>query len=179
MSTPFSLDAYIRKIPNFPKDGILFYDITEVLKHPIAMQFIIDNILEIYKDKEIDGIAALEARGFYFGPIVALRLQKPFYPIRKAGKLPGAVVSQEYDLEYGSSVLEMQLDPALNGKNILIVDDLIATGGTLLAAAQVLQRQGAIVSDLFGVMGLSFLNYEEILKEFRISTLINYNKETL
>lgn len=174
MNKSINLDSYVKKIPNFPKEGILFYDVTPMLTNPNVFRFIIDSIKNIYHSHNIDGIAALEARGFYFGSAVALTFNKPFYPIRKAGKLPGDVLKQNYQLEYGAASIEMQVDSNLKHKNILIIDDLIATGGTLLAAINLLKRQGAVVSDLFGVVGLNFLNYKESLTHFHIKTLINY-----
>ncbi|NIZ19332.1 adenine phosphoribosyltransferase [Entomospira culicis] len=179
MNEPFDIDAYIGKVPNFPKEGILFYDISPILQHPPALAHVIQKIQHHYKDQPIDAIAGLEARGFYFAPALAIAMQKPFYPIRKAGKLPGKVDSQSYDLEYGSASIEMQPAPQLAGKRVLLLDDLIATGGTLQAAATLLQRQGATVEDLCGVIGLPFLNYQESLASFRIYTLINYDKENL
>ncbi|NIZ47402.1 adenine phosphoribosyltransferase [Entomospira nematocerorum] len=179
MSLSLNLDTYIGKIPNFPKEGILFYDVTPMLQAPEALQFIVDQCLITYKNTPIDGIAALEARGFYFGTLIALAMNKPFFPIRKAGKLPGSTIQQSYDLEYGTATIEMQVTSNLQGKHLLIVDDLIATGGTLQAAAQLLEQQGAIVQHLFGIIGLSFLNYRKVLQQFTIQTLINYDKETI
>lgn len=177
MSNLFDLDNHIKKIPNFPKEGILFYDITSILTQPAVYQYIIDQIAARYSELEIDCVAALESRGFYFGSAAALTLKKPFYPIRKAGKLPGAVVKQDYALEYGTASIELQVDNNLKNKKILLIDDLIATGGTLEAAASLFTQQGAIVTEIFGVIGLPFLNYETKLKSFSITTLINYDKE--
>lgn len=171
----FDLDAAIRKVPDFPKPGILFYDITSIFTNTQAFKFCIDKMVEIYKDKKIDAVAAVESRGFLFAAPFAQRLCIPMILIRKKGKLPGSTYSCKYSLEYGTAEIEAHKDDIQSGKNYLIVDDLIATGGTLAAAKNVLEQGGASVSDFFGVIGLPELNYKTVLDGATITTLINYS----
>lgn len=171
----FDLDAAIRKVPDFPKPGILFYDITSIFTNTQAFKFCIDKMVEIYKDKKIDAVAAVESRGFLFAAPFAQRLCIPMILIRKKGKLPGSTYSCKYSLEYGTAEIEAHKDDIQSGKNYLIVDDLIATGGTLAAAKNVLEQGGANVSDFFGVIGLPELNYKTVLDGATITTLINYS----
>ncbi|MEE1166711.1 MAG: adenine phosphoribosyltransferase [Treponema sp.] len=171
----FDLDAAIRKVPDFPKPGILFYDITSIFTNTQAFKFCIDKMVEIYKDKKIDAVAAVESRGFLFAAPFAQRLGIPMILIRKKGKLPGSTYSCKYSLEYGTAEIEAHKDDIQSGKNYLIVDDLIATGGTLAAAKNVLEQGGANVSDFFGVIGLPELNYKTVLDGATITTLINYS----
>jgi len=173
----FNLDDYIRKVPDFPKKGILFYDITSVLAAPEAFKFCIDSMVELYKDKKIDAIAAIEARGFLFASPFAYKLNIPVIPIRKKGKLPGVTLSKKYDLEYAQAEIEVHSADVPNGKRILLTDDLIATGGTLNAARSLLVEGGAEVPEIFGVVGLPFLNYKKILDPTPVTTLINYDSE--
>jgi adenine phosphoribosyltransferase len=172
-----NLDAYIRKVPDFPKKGILFYDITSILANPEAFQFCIDSMLEIYKDKSIDGVAAIEARGFLFAGPFAASMKIPLIPIRKKGKLPGITLSKKFDLEYAQAEIEVHRADVPVGKRILLLDDLIATGGTLNAARALLNAGGAEVPEIFGVVGLPFLNYEKVLAPTPITTLIQYHRE--
>jgi adenine phosphoribosyltransferase len=176
MST-FNIDDYIRKVPDFPKKGILFYDITSILASPQAFQFCIDSMIEIYKDRSIDAVAAIEARGFLFAAPFAAIMKIPLLPIRKKGKLPGITLSKKYDLEYAQAEIEVHREDVPAGKRVLLLDDLIATGGTLNAARALLNAGGAIVPEIFGVVGLPFLNYEKILAPTPITTLIQYHGE--
>ena len=173
----FNLDDYIRKVPDFPKKGILFYDITSVLASPEAFQFCIDRMVEIYKDKNIDAVAAIEARGFLFAAPFAERMGIPLIPIRKKGKLPGVTLAKKYDLEYAQAEIEVHAADVPRGKRILLTDDLIATGGTLNAARSLLNEGGAEVPEIFGVVGLPFLNYQQALDPTPITTLIDYHGE--
>jgi len=173
----FNLDDYIRKVPDFPKKGILFYDITSVLAAPEAFKYCIDSMVELYKDKNIDAIAAIEARGFLFASPFAYRLNIPVIPIRKKGKLPGVTLSKKYDLEYAQAEIEVHSADVPKGKRVLLTDDLIATGGTLNAARSLLVEGGAQVPEIFGVVGLPFLNYQKILDPTPVTTLINYDSE--
>ena len=173
----FDLDKHIRRVPDFPKKGILFYDITSLLTKPEAFQFCIDSMVEIYKDKKIEAVAAIEARGFIFAAPFALRMNIPLIIIRKKGKLPGITLSKKYDLEYAQAEIEAHKEDVPNGKRILLVDDLIATGGTLDAARAILNAGGAEVPDIFGVVGLPFLGYDKFLAPTPITTLINYDSE--
>jgi adenine phosphoribosyltransferase len=172
-----NLDHYIRKVPDFPKRGILFYDITSILARPEAFQFCVDSMAEIYHDKSIDAVAAIEARGFLFAAPFAVRMGIPLLPIRKKGKLPGVTLSKKYDLEYAQAEIEVHLADVPAGKRILLLDDLIATGGTLNAARSLLQEGGAFVPEIFGVVGLPFLNYEKVLAPTPVRTLITYDSE--
>jgi adenine phosphoribosyltransferase len=177
MDKNFDLDKYVRKVPDFPKKGILFYDITGILARPEAFQFCIESMMDIYEDKEIDAVAAIEARGFLFAAPFAVRMGIPLIPIRKKGKLPGITLSKKYDLEYAQAEIEVHREDVPVGKRILLVDDLIATGGTLNAARALLTAGGAEVPAIFGVVGLPFLNYESKLTPTPVTTLINYHGE--
>ncbi|MGL4982494.1 MAG: adenine phosphoribosyltransferase [Treponemataceae bacterium] len=177
MSNSVNLDSVIRKIPNFPKQGILFYDITGILVHPQAFKECIDRMVEIYKDREIDAVAAVESRGFVFAAPFAERLGIPLILIRKKGKLPGDTYACKYALEYGHAEIEVHKADIQKGQKILVVDDLIATGGTLHAAKTVLEQGGASAVEFFGVVGLPFLHYDEILSPIPVRTLIDFNAE--
>ncbi|MDR2964164.1 MAG: adenine phosphoribosyltransferase [Treponema sp.] len=171
-----NLDDYIRKVPDFPKKGILFYDITSILATPAAFKYCIDKMVELYKDKEIDAIAAIEARGFLFAAPFAVAMNIPIIPVRKKGKLPGVTLSKKYDLEYAQAEIEVHLADIPKGKRILLSDDLIATGGTLNAARSLLTEGGSIVPEIFGIVGLPFLNYKNILDPTPVVTLIDYHE---
>jgi adenine phosphoribosyltransferase len=173
----FNLDDYIRKIPDFPKKGILFYDITSVLTSPAAFSYCVEAMVDIYNGKNIDAVAAIEARGFVFAAPFAIRMGIPLLLIRKKGKLPGITLSKKYDLEYAQAEIEIHQEDVPKGKRVLLLDDLIATGGTLNAARDLLQAGGAVVPEIFGVVGLPFLKYEKILAPTPITTLIQYQGE--
>jgi adenine phosphoribosyltransferase len=172
-----NLDDHIRKIPDFPKKGILFYDITSILANPDAFQFCIETMVSLYKNKSIDAVAAIEARGFLFAAPFAASMKIPLILIRKKGKLPGITLSTKYDLEYARAEIEVHKEDVPAGKQILLLDDLIATGGTLKAARALLQAGGAVVPEFFGIVGLPFLNYEKILAPTPVTTLIQYHGE--
>jgi adenine phosphoribosyltransferase len=172
-----NLDDYIRKVPDFPKKGILFYDITSILASPVAFKYCIDKMAEIYKDKNIDAIAAIEARGFLFAAAFAYLSNIPVIPIRKKGKLPGVTLSKKYHLEYAQAEIEVHAADVPRGKRVLLTDDLIATGGTLNAARTLLIEGGAEVPEIFGIVGLPFLNYSKILDPTPVTTLIDYQSE--
>lgn len=173
----FDLDSAIRKIPDFPHKGILFYDITGILTNPEAFAWCIDRMCEIYAGRQIDSIACIEARGFVFAAPFAYRMRIPLVLVRKAGKLPGRTMKREYSLEYGSASIEIQASDVLPGQKVLILDDLIATGGTIKAAAELIEEAGAEVADIFGVISLPFLNYREVLKDYSITVLQEYHTE--
>ena len=173
----FNLDDCIRKVPDFPRKGILFYDITSILSSPIAYKYCIDKMVELYKNKGIDAVAAIEARGFLFAASFAYCLNIPIIPIRKKGKLPGVTLSKKYALEYGQAEIEVHRSDVPKGKRVLLTDDLIATGGTLNAARSILIEGGAEVPGIFGIVGLPFLDYEKILEPTPVTTLINYHNE--
>ncbi|MDR2313396.1 MAG: adenine phosphoribosyltransferase [Spirochaetaceae bacterium] len=170
-----NLDAYIRKIPDFPKKGILYYDITSVLTAPEAFSYCVEAMVDLYEGKNIDAVAAIEARGFVFAAPFAVRMGIPLLLIRKKGKLPGITLSKKYDLEYAQAEIEIHREDVPANKRVLLLDDLIATGGTLNAARGLLQAGGAEVPEIFGVVGLPFLNYEKILAPTPINTLIQYH----
>lgn len=168
------LDGAIRRVHDFPKPGILFYDITSLFVKPEAFKYVIDRMVEIYKDSGIDAIAGVDSRGFLFAAPLAEKLGLPLVLIRKKGKLPGDTYSCKYALEYGMAEVEVHKSDIEKGKNYLVVDDLIATGGTLVAARNSIEQGGAKVTDFFGVIGLPELQYEKVLAPSKITTLINY-----
>jgi adenine phosphoribosyltransferase len=170
----FNLDDAIRKVPDFPKPGILFYDITSVLADPDAFSYCIDAMLRLYRGEAIDAVAAIESRGFIFAAPFCYKLGLPLLLVRKKGKLPGRTVEQSYDLEYGSATLEMHADDIVPGSRFLIVDDLIATGGTINATRAMIETRGAKAIRAFSVVGLPFLNFRETIKDLPIDTLIEY-----
>ncbi|MBP7095458.1 MAG: adenine phosphoribosyltransferase [Spirochaetia bacterium] len=174
MSEGFNLDDAIRKIPDFPKPGILFYDITSVLANPDAFRHCIDSAEKLYKGMRLDAIAAVESRGFLFAAPLAERLGLPILLVRKKGKLPGRTLSRKYALEYGEAEIEMHADDIPEGGRVLIVDDLVATGGTLKATAELLVEAGALPVAVFSVIGLPFLDYASALGTLRVDTLIEY-----
>ncbi|MGI5058175.1 adenine phosphoribosyltransferase [Treponema pectinovorum] len=169
------LDNAIRRVNDFPKPGILFYDITSLLTCPKAFGAVIEEMYLRYKDAGFDAVAAIESRGFIFGAPLAERLGIPLVLIRKKGKLPGEVYSQSYALEYGSAELEVHKADVKKGDRFIIVDDLIATGGTVDATRKLLEKAGAKASEVFGVIGLPQLNYQKVLSPMKITTLINYD----
>ena len=168
------LDKSVRRIPDFPKPGILFYDITGILMNPAAFRFCIDKMEELYKDSKIDAIAAVESRGFLFATPLAERLNLPLVLVRKKGKLPGETYECSYSLEYGTATIEVQKSDVQKGKKYIVIDDLIATGGTLLATKNLIEQGGGQVTDFFGIIGLPELNYEKVLAPCKVTTLINY-----
>jgi adenine phosphoribosyltransferase len=172
-----NLDDYIRKVPDFPQKGVLFYDITSILAQPKAFGYCIDSMVELYKDRKIDAVAAIEARGFLFAAPFAARVGIPLLLIRKKGKLPGKIMTKKYSLEYAEAEIEIHCDDVKQGSRVLLLDDLIATGGTLNAARELLTACGAEVPEIFGVVGLPFLNYEKVLNPTPVRTLINYHGE--
>ena len=177
MGTNFDLEKYVRKVPDYPKKGILFYDITSILAEPKAFQYCIEAMVDFYKEKNINAVAGIEARGFIFAAPFAIRMGIPLIPIRKKGKLPGITLSKKYHLEYAQAEIEAHKEDIPEGKRILVVDDLIATGGTLNAASEILRAGGAEVPEIFSVIGLPFLNYENLLSPTPITTLFNYESE--
>jgi adenine phosphoribosyltransferase len=144
----------IRTIPNYPKDGIMFRDITTLLKDPQGFKKVIDVLSERYKNSPVDIIVGIEARGFILGAALAFSLNKGFVPIRKKGKLPGKTISQSYDLEYGSDTIEIHEDAIINGANVLLIDDLIATGGTAIGAITLINKIGGSIFETAFVIDL-------------------------
>ncbi|BAU55444.1 adenine phosphoribosyltransferase [Mucilaginibacter gotjawali] len=151
----------IRDIPDFPKPGIVFKDITPILKDPQLCVNIVDAFVEKLKGIRIDAVAGIESRGFLFGLTLATRLGVPFVPVRKAGKLPFTIKQKAYKLEYGTATIELHTDAFEPGQHVLIHDDLLATGGTALAASELIQEMGGVVAGFSFVVGLGFLNGKE------------------
>jgi adenine phosphoribosyltransferase len=170
------LKKLIREVPDFPKQGILFYDITTLLKDKLGFATLIDALSEHYLNKDIDLVLGMEARGFIFGPAVSYRLNAGFVPVRKPGKLPAATARLSYDLEYGSNTLEIHKDAIQKGQRVIIVDDLLATGGTAAATVQLAKSLGADVCGLGFVVELDFLNGREKLKGCDVFSLLHYDK---
>lgn len=168
------LKTYIREVPDFPKPGILFYDITTLLQNPLALRMTVDRFVWFFADRQIDKVVGIESRGFMFGPIVAYDLNAGFVPVRKPGKLPAEKVRQSYDLEYGTDTLEIHRDAIQPGDNVLIVDDLIATGGTARATAQLVEQLGGKVSGFGFIIELTFLPGREQLQGYDVTSLIQY-----
>lgn len=168
------LKALIRDVPDFPTKGILFKDITTLLKDADAFGEVIDRMAARYVEDEIDLVAAIESRGFIFGAPLAYELGLGFVPVRKLGKLPAETIEQEYTLEYGSNHLEMHVDAVQPGQRVLIVDDLLATGGTAKATAQLVERLGGIVHGFAFMVELTFLNGRSRLEGYDVFTLIQY-----
>jgi adenine phosphoribosyltransferase len=170
------LKQLIREVPDFPKKGILFYDITTLLKDKLGFATLIDALAEHYLNKDIDLVLGMEARGFIFGPALAYRLNAGFVPVRKPGKLPAATASLSYDLEYGSNTLEIHRDAIRSGQRVIIVDDLLATGGTAAATVQLAKSLGADVCGVGFVVELDFLNGRDKLKGCDVFSLLHYDK---
>jgi adenine phosphoribosyltransferase len=164
----------IRDIKDFPKEGIVFKDIAPVLKDPVAFREVIDRMVEYGKKQQSDVVVGIESRGFIFGAPLALALGCGFVPVRKLGKLPGETVRAEYSLEYGTNTVEMQKDAIAPGQRALIVDDLLATGGTSLAAAQLVEELGAEVSGMVFLVELGFLEGREVLGDYSFESLIEF-----
>jgi adenine phosphoribosyltransferase len=171
-----SLKKLIREVPDFPKPGILFYDVTTLLKDKLGFAMLIDALTERFLNKDIDLILGIEARGFIFGPALAYRLNAGFIPVRKPKKLPSETVKVTYDLEYGQDTLEMHKDAIKPGQRIVIVDDLLATGGTAQATAKLAKSLGADICGLGFVVELDFLNGRDKLKEYDVVSLLHYDK---
>ncbi len=170
------LKRLIREVPDWPKPGILFYDITTLLKNGPALHQLIDRFAERYAGRKIDLIAGIEARGFIFGPALAYRLGAGFVPVRKPKKLPSVTVSAKYSLEYGSDTLEVHQDAIQPGQSVLILDDLIATGGTAAAAAQLVETLHGQVAGFGFVVELTFLNGRAKLPGYDVFSLMQYDK---
>ena len=171
-----ALKKLIREVPDFPKPGILFYDITTLLKDKLGFARLIDALSAHYIGKEIDLILGMEARGFIFGPALAYRLNAGFVPVRKPGKLPAATAKISYDLEYGSNSLEIHRDAIAKGQRVLIVDDLLATGGTTLATAELANQLGAHIAGFTFVVELDFLKGREKLSNYEVFSLLHYDR---
>ena len=170
-----NLKSYIRDIPDFPKKGIIFKDITTLLNNEKAFKATIDCLSAKYKNKGIDTVVAVEARGFILGGALANKLHAGFVPVRKKGKLPAATLSVTYDLEYGTDTLEIHKDAIKPGAKVLIVDDVLATGGTVKAVTNLIKQLKGKISGIAFLIELKFLKGNEKLKDYPVFSLIKYN----
>jgi len=170
------LKKLIREVPNFPKEGILFYDITTLLKDKCGFHAVIDGLEDHYRTAQVDVVLGIEARGFIFAPALAYALGAGFVPVRKPKKLPAECVTVTYDLEYGSDSLQMHRDALDGGRRVLIVDDLLATGGTAAAAARMVNEAGGDVVGLGFVVELTFLKGRQRLPGLDVFSLLQYDK---
>ncbi len=171
------LKAAIRNIPGFPKEGIVFRDITTLLKNPEAFRHALDRMQAFCEGKKIDHVLGIEARGFIFGGALADRMQVSFVPVRKKGKLPSQTVRHDYELEYGTDTIEIHADALSNGDSVLIVDDLLATGGTMQAACKLVEKTGARVAGIAVLVDLAYLPWRDKINVEDILTLVRYDSE--
>jgi len=170
------LKKVIREVPDFPKEGILFYDITTLLKDGPTLAKAVDALCGRYKGERIDAVVAIEARGYIFGPSIAYRLGAGFVPVRKPGKLPAKTIQETYELEYGTDTIEMHEDAVQKGQKILIVDDLLATGGTAAAACRLVEKAGGQVVECCFLIELCFLKGREKLGARKVFSLLQYDE---
>ena len=168
------LRARIREVPDFPKPGILFYDITTLLKEPDAFREVIDQMADQVRDEKIDLVVGMESRGFIFSAPLAYKLGAGFVPVRKLGKLPAETIEVEYSLEYGTATLEIHKDAIAPGQRVLIVDDLLATGGTVMGTIELVRRLGGEIASLSFMVELTALGGRDKLGEYAIHTLLAY-----
>lgn len=168
------LKSFIRDIPDFPVKGIIFKDVTPVILDPYAFKYAVDKMSEPFDFSKIDKIAGIESRGFIFGIAIANKYNKGFIPIRKKGKLPYKTFEETYTLEYGTATIEMHTDAVSKGENILLVDDLLATGGTMKAATKLIEKSGGNVSGISFLIELDFLNGRKNLENWQISSIIHF-----
>ncbi len=172
-----NLHSKIRTIPDFPKKGIMFKDITTVLKDPEALKFCVDSLYEYYKDKHIAKVIGIESRGFIIAPALAYRLGAGFIPIRKPGKLPAEKIRQEYQLEYGTDAMEIHRDAVQTGERVLLHDDVLATGGTMQAACTLVHHLGGEIIGLSFIIELAFLHPRNRLSGYDIQSLVSYESD--
>lgn len=169
-----TIKDYVVTIPDFPEEGILFRDITSVLQDADGFQLAVNELQNCVKDTEFDVIAGVESRGFVFGAALAYNLHKPLVLIRKKGKLPREVVSEEYALEYGTAVIEMHRDAVQPGQKVLLIDDLLATGGTLLAGAHLVEKLGGEVAKILVLLELTGLEGRRLLAQYDVASVAAY-----
>ncbi len=168
------ISTYIRNVPDFPKAGIQFKDVTTLLQNGAAFKYIIDGWRDRYRDRNIDVIVGADARGFIFGSALAYAMELPLSLVRKKGKLPYTTISEEYALEYGTDTLEMHVDALNKGDRVLIVDDLLATGGTMSATAKLVEKLEGEIVEIVCVVELPLLKGREMLKGYPVHTLVEY-----
>ncbi len=169
-----SVESYVRSIPDFPEPGIIFRDVTSVLQDPEGLKLSIDGIMELLKDTDFDVVVGPESRGFIFGVPVAYNLGKSFVPVRKKGKLPCETVEMAYDLEYGQAVIEMHKDSIKPGQKVVIIDDLMATGGTVEAIIKLVEQLGGEVVKICFLMELAGLKGRDKIKDYDVASVICY-----
>lgn len=169
-----TVEEYIRSIPDFPEPGIVFRDVTSLLQDADGLKLAIDEMIKTLENVDFDIVAGTESRGFIFGVPVAYAMHKPFIPVRKAGKLPCETVSQSYDLEYGSATIEIHKDSIKPGQKVVLIDDLIATGGTIEAAAKLVEQLGGEVVKMLFLLELKGLNGREKLKDYDVESIVSY-----
>jgi adenine phosphoribosyltransferase len=174
---PDRLKDFIRSVPDFPKKDVVFRDITTLLRDATAFREVIDRLCEIYRSRHIDKVVSVESRGFILGSPLAYRLGAGFVPVRKPKKLPSKTIREDYELEYGTDSLEVHVDAIHKGEKVLIVDDLLATGGTVAATCRLVDRLGGDIVGLAFLVELSFLKGRERLKGYDIHSLITYDSE--
>lgn len=172
-----SFKKLIRNVKDYPKKGVVFRDITTLLKNGRAFKLAVDLLYKRYKGKKIELVAAIESRGFILGGALANRMGVGFVPVRKFGKLPADRIEEKYDLEYGTDTLEIHKDAVKKGQKVLIVDDLLATGGTLKATCKLVEKLGGKVAGILVLIELSFLKGREKLKDYDLFSLIKYDQE--
>lgn len=168
------IEEYVRSIPDFPEPGIIFRDITSVLQDADGLQLAIDSMIKLLDGVDFDVVAGTESRGFIFGVPIAYEMHKPFVPVRKKGKLPCETISQSYNLEYGQATIEMHKDSIKPGQKVVLVDDLIATGGTIEAAIKLVEQLGGEVVKVIFLMELAGLKGRERLKGYDVASVITY-----
>lgn len=168
------LKKYIRDIPDFPEKGVMFRDVTTLLKEPEPMRYVIDTIVDKYKDQRVDKLVSVEARGFIFGGVIAYRLNCGFVPVRKPGKLPAETVSMDYTLEYGTNTIEIHKDAIAPGERILVFDDVLATGGTVKATCELIEKLGGAVIGCAFISDLTYLGGSTKLSGYEVFSLIQY-----
>ena len=169
-----TVEEYIRSIPDFPEPGIVFRDVTSLLQDADGLKLAIDEMIKALENVDFDIVAGTESRGFIFGVPVAYAMHKPFIPVRKAGKLPCETVSQSYDLEYGSATIEIHKDSIKPGQKVVLIDDLIATGGTIEAAAKLVEQLGGEVVKMLFLLELKGLNGRDKLKDYDVEAIVSY-----
>lgn len=171
------LKNFIRNVPDFPKQGIIFRDITTLLKNPLAFKEATNLLLSKVEDLKVDKVVAIESRGFIFGSLIADKLNAGFVPVRKPGKLPAEKINEKYLLEYGEDSLEIHVDAIQKGDKVLIHDDLLATGGTVEAVCKLVEKLGGEVVGILFLIELSFLNGKSKLSKYRVESVIQYESE--
>ncbi len=172
-----NIKSVIREIPDYPKKGILFYDVTTIFKNAEANKFVVDETVKHCNSQKIDLVAGIESRGFILGGLIAHKLGVGFVPIRKKGKLPAETISETYEKEYGPDTLEMHKDSVLPGQRVLIVDDLLATGGTAKASTKLIERLRGKVAGLAFIIELTFLPGRKTLEAYDVFSLVKYDRE--